>query len=95
MTRLKRGSNVRLIGGSGGSLAYLTNAGVLSAYSIDESKAEKISIGMTKDQVKLSWGNPDSTSVVSGSGITVETWGYGLKQYVTFTNGKVSQVYTL
>ncbi|MGO4539160.1 stalk domain-containing protein [Paenibacillus sp. 2TAB19] len=58
-------------------------------------KAEKIGVGMTKDQVLLSWGNPSSSSVVSGSGITIETWGYGLSQYVTFTNGKVSQIYTL
>ncbi|WP_337098445.1 stalk domain-containing protein [Paenibacillus sp. YIM B09110] len=59
-------------------------------------KAEKIGVGMTKDQVLLSWGNPSSTSVISGSGIVIETWGYGLSsQYVTFKNGKVSQIYTI
>lgn len=55
-------------------------------------EAEKIAIGMTKQQVLLSWGEPTSTSTVSGSGITVETWGYGYYTFVTFTNGKVSSI---
>ncbi len=58
-------------------------------------KAEKISIGMNKDQVLLSWGSPSSSSKLSSSGIVVETWAYGYSQYVTFTNGKVTQVYTI
>ncbi|MBW7452648.1 stalk domain-containing protein [Paenibacillus sepulcri] len=57
-------------------------------------KAEKISMGMTKEQVLLSWGNPSSKSSLSSGGINVETWGYSGFNYVTFTNGKVSGIYT-
>jgi phage baseplate assembly protein gpV len=56
-------------------------------------KAEKISYGMNKEQVRLSWGNPTSTSSLSASGITFETWSYGGYDYVTFTKGLVSDVY--
>lgn len=56
-------------------------------------KQEKVSIGMTKDQVRMSWGDPSHTGVLSAKGITVETWSYGISTYVTFTNGKVSSIY--
>jgi hypothetical protein len=57
-------------------------------------KAGKISTGMTKQQVELSWGTPVNKSSLSGSGITVETWQYRNYNYVTFTNGVVSMIYT-
>ncbi|WP_342565966.1 copper amine oxidase N-terminal domain-containing protein [Paenibacillus sp. FSL R7-0345] len=53
-----------------------------------------VSIGMTKQQVELSWGIPDSKSAAVGSGIRVETWQYDDFNYVTFTNGVVSFIYT-
>lgn len=56
-------------------------------------KQEKVSIGMTKDQVRMSWGDPSHTGVLSAKGLTVETWSYGVSTYVTFTNGKVSSIY--
>lgn len=57
-------------------------------------KAGTISTGMTKQQVELSWGTPIDKSSLSGSGITVETWQYRNYNYVTFTNGVVSMIYT-
>ncbi|UVI32871.1 hypothetical protein [Paenibacillus spongiae] len=36
----------------------------------------------------------DNTSSISGYGYAIETWGYSSFNYVTFTNGKVSQIYT-
>jgi len=57
-------------------------------------KAGKISLGMNKDQVLMSWGSPSSSSKLSASGVVVETWGYSNFRYVTFTNGKVTQIYT-
>lgn len=57
-------------------------------------KAGTISTGMTKQQVELSWGTPVNKSSLSGSGITVETWQYRNYNYVTFTNGVVSMIYT-
>nr|WP_243867210.1 stalk domain-containing protein [Paenibacillus sp. BK720] len=57
-------------------------------------KEEKVATGMTKDQVLLSIGQPASTSRLSGNGITVETWGYGYFNYVTFVNGIVTSIYT-
>ncbi|BBH22237.1 hypothetical protein Back11_35820 [Paenibacillus baekrokdamisoli] len=56
-------------------------------------KAEKIAVGMTKEQVLLSWGKPDSTTSASSSGISVDVWEYSSYNYVAFTNGKVSQIY--
>ncbi|CAH1055564.1 copper amine oxidase N-terminal domain-containing protein [Paenibacillus pseudetheri] len=57
-------------------------------------KAGTISTGMTKQQVELSWGTPVNKSSLSGSGIKVETWQYENYNYVTFTNGVVSMIYT-
>ncbi|MNO23375.1 hypothetical protein D3C76_131770 [compost metagenome] len=57
-------------------------------------KAGTISTGMTKQQVELSWGTPVNKSSLSGSGIKVETWQYRNYNYVTFTNGVVSMIYT-
>jgi hypothetical protein len=60
----------------------------------DSIKASKISMGMNKTQVELSWGRPSSTSKVSSKTVNVEVWRYGY-QYVVLTNGVVTQVYTL
>ncbi|MNI48228.1 hypothetical protein D3C73_1027840 [compost metagenome] len=57
-------------------------------------KAGQISTGMTKQQVELSWGTPVNKSAMEGSGIRVETWQYSGYNYVTFTNGVVSYIYT-
>lgn len=57
-------------------------------------KAGKISNGMTRQQVELSWGTPINVSSIEGSGIRVETWQYSGYNYVTFTNGVVSMIYT-
>ncbi|MCM3750309.1 stalk domain-containing protein [Paenibacillus pasadenensis] len=57
-------------------------------------KQGKITTGMNKDQVLLSWGRPNERSTLTASGITAETWRYGVSNYVTFTNGKVSFIYT-
>ncbi|MDF9845436.1 MULTISPECIES: copper amine oxidase N-terminal domain-containing protein [unclassified Paenibacillus] len=60
----------------------------------DDIKAGYVSIGMTKQQVELSWGTPASKSAAVGGGIRVETWQYAGYDYVTFTNGVVSFIYT-
>jgi phage baseplate assembly protein gpV len=52
-------------------------------------KAGNVTLGMTKEQVLLAWGTPSSKSAVSGSGTTVETWGYPNFNFVSFANGKV------
>jgi|GEM_PF-683467 len=57
-------------------------------------KAKKVSVGMNKDQVELSWGHPSDTSKLTSNNITVEVWRYGT-QYVSFTNGTVKSIYTL
>lgn len=57
-------------------------------------KQSIVSTGMTKKQVEFSWGTPISKSTLSGSGIQVETWRYGDFDYVTFTNGVVTMIYT-
>ncbi|MBY0011171.1 copper amine oxidase N-terminal domain-containing protein [Paenibacillus typhae] len=60
----------------------------------EDIKAGYVSIGMTKQQVELSWGTPESKSAAVGGGIRVETWQYVGYDYVTFTNGVVSFIYT-
>ncbi|MBN2984009.1 stalk domain-containing protein [Cohnella algarum] len=55
-------------------------------------KSGQISAGMTKEQVLLSWGTPVTKSTVTGSGTTVETWGYPSFNFVSFVNGKVTLI---
>ncbi|WP_040952629.1 copper amine oxidase N-terminal domain-containing protein [Gorillibacterium massiliense] len=55
----------------------------------NQIKAEQISIGMTKDQVRLSWGSPASTSTSTSNGNTIEVWVYSNFDTVSFVNGKV------
>lgn len=51
-------------------------------------KAGQVSLGMTKEQVQLSWGNPAAKEITSGGGKTIETWGYSNFNIVSFVNGK-------
>ncbi|WP_256757869.1 copper amine oxidase N-terminal domain-containing protein [Cohnella sp. WQ 127256] len=53
-------------------------------------KAGKIVLGMTKDQVKMSWGYPSGRNVTNASGKTIETWVYYNFDVVSFVNGKVT-----
>lgn len=55
-------------------------------------KAEKVTVGMTKDQVRLSWGPAWETSVSKIAGSNVEVWLYGNYSVVSFINGKVVSV---
>ncbi|WP_136604280.1 stalk domain-containing protein [Paenibacillus dokdonensis] len=52
-------------------------------------KAGSVSLGMTKEQVQLSWGNPVAKDITSGGGKTIETWGYSNFDVVSFVDGKV------
>jgi hypothetical protein len=59
----------------------------------DLIKKQKIKIGMSKNQVRLSWGVPDDTNDSGGSWGTYDQWVYGDPiygaQYVYFSNGKL------
>lgn len=61
----------------------------------DLIKKRKVALGMTKEQVLMSWGSPDHKSSIKSNGIVVESWGYGTYSLsiITFTNGKVSNLY--
>ncbi|WP_195575349.1 copper amine oxidase N-terminal domain-containing protein [Paenibacillus sp. 1001270B_150601_E10] len=61
----------------------------------DLIKKRKVALGMTKEQVLMSWGSPDHKSSAQSNGIVVESWGYGTYSLsiITFTNGKVSNLY--
>ena len=52
-------------------------------------KSGQVSLGMTKEQVQLSWGNPAAKDITTGGGKTIETWGYSNFDIVSFVNGKV------
>lgn len=49
-------------------------------------------IGMTREQVRASWGMPDMVNPMGGSSRNVEVWLYGKKQF-TFTDGHLSGLY--
>ena len=52
-------------------------------------KSQKIKIGMTKEQVLISWGEPDSKNRSVGSWGVHEQWVYG-KKYLYFENNKLT-----
>lgn len=60
-----------------------------SASTWKQIKAGQVSLGMTKEQVQLSWGNPAAKDITTGGGKTIETWGYANFDIVSFVNGKV------
>ncbi|WP_028592458.1 hypothetical protein [Paenibacillus massiliensis] len=49
---------------------------------------QKISTGMNKDQVYLSWGEPDDVNSYTSSSLKIEQWVYG-RTYLHFYNGKL------
>jgi hypothetical protein len=51
--------------------------------------ARRIRFGMSHEQVRLSWGEPDDIHRTVIPGLVSEQWIYG-SQYVYFTNGAVS-----
>jgi hypothetical protein len=55
--------------------------------AIDE---KVVAIGMTGDEVRLAWGNPEKINVTTTSGTEFEQWVYGLDSYVYLENGKVT-----
>ncbi|MDR9857001.1 copper amine oxidase N-terminal domain-containing protein [Paenibacillus sp. VCA1] len=55
-------------------------------------KARNVTLGMTKQQVLLSWGNPIAKDIQKVQGSTIETWGYASYDFVSFLNGKVTLI---
>lgn len=52
----------------------------------------RVQRGMTKEQCRLSWGNPENINVTTGSFGTHEQWVYGLDSYLYFENGKLTTI---
>lgn len=52
----------------------------------------KVTIGMTTDQVRASWGRPESINSSVYSFGTHEQWVYGVGQYVFFENGVMTSL---
>lgn len=63
-----------------------------SAATWNQIKAGHISLGMTKEQVQLSWGDPSGRSTTMESGQTIETWVYANFDIIGFINGKVAVI---
>ena len=55
----------------------------------DAIKGQRVALGMTADQVILSWGKPEDVNRSVGSWGIHEQWVYG-EQYVYLENGKVT-----
>jgi TonB family protein len=58
----------------------------------DAIQEEKVALGMTKDQVTMSWGRPKSIDQTVTAGGKSEQWIYGNGAYVYFTGGFVSGI---
>ncbi|TYA10111.1 hypothetical protein FRY98_26320 [Paenibacillus faecis] len=58
----------------------------------NQIKAGHIALGMTKEQVLLSWGEPAGKSATQADGKTIETWVYANFDTVAFVNGKVKVI---
>ena len=56
---------------------------------IEAIKQRKIRIGMTEQQLLLSWGKPDKVNSTVGAYGVHEQWVYGQSQYVYMKNGKL------
>lgn len=59
---------------------------------IDLIKKEKIVIGMTKTQARLSWGKPDKINESIGSYGIHEQWVYNSGNYIYFENNKLTNI---
>ncbi len=55
-------------------------------------KNRNVALGMTKDQVRMSWGNPYTTSIAKMGGDIIETWVYSDFDTVSFVNGNVTLI---
>lgn len=60
---------------------------------IQAVKQQEIILGMTSEQAKLSWGEPDQVNKSVGSWGVNEQWVYG-NQYLYFSNGKLTSFQT-
>jgi hypothetical protein len=54
--------------------------------------SEQVRVGMTKQQCKLSWGEPESINKTSGSWGVHEQWVYSSSSYLYFDNGILSSI---
>ncbi|KHF30805.1 hypothetical protein CM49_06457 [Paenibacillus sp. P1XP2] len=63
-----------------------------SASTWKQIKAGNVALGMTKEQVLLSWGAPIAKDIQKVQGSTIETWGYASYDFVSFLNGKVTLI---
>lgn len=52
----------------------------------------KVQRGMTKEQCRLSWGNPEKVNVTTGAFGTHEQWVYYGDSYLYFENGKLTAI---
>jgi hypothetical protein len=58
----------------------------------DAIQDEKVALGMTKEQVRMSWGEPKSISQTVTAAGKSEQWVFGSGAYVYFTGGFVSGI---
>jgi hypothetical protein len=56
--------------------------------------AHQVGLGMTAEQVKLSWGEPNSINQTVVTGVVSEQWVYRSRQYVYLKNGIVTGMQT-
>jgi hypothetical protein len=74
------------------SLSPTESQGQIEMKSIDYRviQDKKVAIGMTRDQVKMSWGEPNSISQTLSASGNSEQWVFGNGARVSFTEEFVS-----
>ena len=61
---------------------------------IEAIKAHRVSVGMSEDQARLSWGQPQHINTSVNAANKEEQWVYGNGDYLYFTNGMLTSVQT-
>lgn len=89
-----------------GFVGVVVDWGTGAMYSIQENRVgarcfdgrlaslSEIIVGMTAQQVRQAWGEPDSINRTQSGAGTSEQWVYGLGYYVYLENGRVTAIQT-
>lgn len=59
---------------------------------VEKPTASKLRIGMSMDECRSIWGNPQNISKNTSSNTERETWYYGNQKFLIFRNGKLDMI---
>jgi len=59
---------------------------------VEKPTASKLRIGMSMDECRSIWGNPQNISKNTSSNREIETWFYGIQKFLIFKNGILDMI---